>query len=301
MKDLTDQQLLEKLQQRLQQYQDTYNEVAALKEKLIEVNRKLEEAETMKSHFISNVSNQLINPFASLMGLVKHLKAMGKDDHEKIKEFIDLMYNEMFDLDFQLKNILAAAKLEAGEYAPEIYQVNVFQLFESTLEEFRESIRDKNVRVRYESKNQSGQREDDLFNTDAGKLQLVIKNLLSNAIRFSEEDTTISVFVSLNDRAINFFIKDQGKGVPSAEADKVFDRFYQMERSIHSENKGLGLGLSVTREVIEILGGWILLNTAEGKGVEFVVKIPEAYSWEDVNEVASGNVVYFERKNEFWE
>ena len=115
MSDLTDKELIDELKKRFEVNKQTLNEVQELNDELRKVNRKLEDSEALKSHFISNITNEIINPFASILALSKNILSVDKENWKKVITMVSLIYSEAFNLDFQLRNIFVAAKLEAGE------------------------------------------------------------------------------------------------------------------------------------------------------------------------------------------
>ncbi len=110
------------------------NEISKNLEK---TNKKLKESASFKSNFISNITNEIVNPFSSILGLSKNIISVKEEDYSKIKIMAEFIYSEAFDLDFQLKNIFAAAKIEAGEAEPEIMNVDINKLILSVLDIYK--------------------------------------------------------------------------------------------------------------------------------------------------------------------
>ena len=114
MNKLTDEELIEELRRRMTTNTRSLEELKELNEKLLEVNKKLEESEALKSHFISNITNEIINPFTSILGLSRSILAVKKENWKKVISMVALIHSEAFNLDFQLRNIFLAAKIEAS-------------------------------------------------------------------------------------------------------------------------------------------------------------------------------------------
>ena len=150
MNKLTDEELIEELRIRMKENTDSLEELKIL-------NKKLEESEALKSHFISNITNEIVNPFASILGLSKNILSVKKENWKKVFSMVALIQSEAFSLDFQLKNVFAAAKIEAGEVYPEIGKVDILNLVKSVTDSFRIEARKK--RVSFELVNEL-QRED---------------------------------------------------------------------------------------------------------------------------------------------
>ncbi len=145
MNKLTDEELIEELRMRMTENTRSLEELKELNEKLIEVNKKLEESEALKSHFISNITNEIVNPFASILGLSKSILSVKKEDWKKVFSMVAMIQTEAFSLDFQLKNVFAAAKIEAGEVYPEIGNVDIQNLVKSVTDSFRIEAQKKKV------------------------------------------------------------------------------------------------------------------------------------------------------------
>ena len=117
---ITDDHLIEELKRRFQATNKNLANIKELNRELVQVNEKLTESEKLKSHFISNITNEIVNPFASIVNLAKNLMWLDKNKQMDVKKIAGLIYLESFRLDFQLKNIFMAAKIEAGEAVPSV-------------------------------------------------------------------------------------------------------------------------------------------------------------------------------------
>ena len=122
---LSDTALLEELRRRIERTNQTVGELTTLNDELRAVNKKLEESEALKSHFISNITNEIINPFTSILGLSRAILSVDKESWKKVVSMVALIHSEAFSLDFQFRNIFFAAKVEAGEEVPEVVSVDI--------------------------------------------------------------------------------------------------------------------------------------------------------------------------------
>jgi signal transduction histidine kinase len=240
-------------------------------EQLKSVNKMLEESEALKSHFISNIRNEIINPFTSILNLSKQITTMS--DLEKAKKSAALIYGEAFFLDFQLKNIFAAAELEAGQTYPQIYSVNVITTVQNLVDSYQGNIASKKLKVVINSSIDS----DFCFKSDPGKLTLIYSNLLNNAILFSKEGSTIEIALSFEYDSMVFAIKDSGIGIEENKVKLIFDRFKRLDNTINTLSSGYGLGLSVAKAITDMLNGTISVESVVGKGSTFTVVIPDVH------------------------
>jgi len=134
---LTDQKLIKELQRRFEENHKTIQKFKEFTEELKLVNKNLEESKALKSHFISNITNEIINPFTSILRLSRSIISLKKENMKKIISMVSFIHYEAFNLDFQLRNILLVAKIEAGNIYSEILNVDLKKLFKSVIYSFR--------------------------------------------------------------------------------------------------------------------------------------------------------------------
>jgi signal transduction histidine kinase len=278
MSKLTDEELIEELRNRFRMNREAVEEFQTLNKELRVVNKKLEESESLKSHFISNITNEIINPFTSILGLAKHILSVKKEDWKKVISMVALIHSEAFNLDFQLRNIFVAAKIEAGEIYPEILNVDIKILSNNVVESFRFEAKKKGIELNFIFNVKSPEGKVFYFKTDPEKLKLILSNLLSNAIKFSFEKLTIDVTIWEEDRVLKVSVEDYGTGISEDNQKKIFDRFKRLDSGINSINRGHGLGLSINKAILDLLNGNIEIESEIGRGSKFTISIPEAKS-----------------------
>jgi len=278
MSNLNDEQLLSELKKRFDQNNKSIIELQQLNNELKLVNKKLEDSEALKSHFISHITNEIVNPFTSILGLSENILKVEKENWKKVISMVALIHSEAFNLDFQLKNIFIAAKMEAGEIALEIMNVDLRPLVMNVIDKFKIETRKKNISIHLKFNMDAGKDEPICFRTDPEKLNLILSNLLSNAVKFSNNKQNINLVVSKSKERINFEIQDFGEGIPDENQKIIFDRFKRINDTINSLNSGQGLGLSITKSLLDMLEGTIELKSEKGKGTIFYISIPEVQS-----------------------
>jgi len=275
---LSDAELLEELRRRIMRTNQTVEELTSLNEELRIVNKKLEESEELKSHFISNITNEIINPFTSILGLSRAILSVDKESWKKVISMVALIHAEAFSLDFQFRNIFFAAKLEAGEARPEVLNSNIRALVEGVVESFRFELRKKrlNLSVVDSLPGRPQDAEPFMFKSDPAYIKLILANLLSNAVNFSYEGGDIEIACALRDNRLVLRVRDYGTGIAPEQLSSIFDRFKRGDNGINSVNRGHGLGLSVSKAVIDLLEGQITVESEPGVGSVFEIQIPEA-------------------------
>jgi signal transduction histidine kinase len=229
------------------------SEIQTLKKELESVNEKLNKSEAFKSHFISNITNEIINPFTSIIGISKSIMQLDGSHIGQIHSMANLVFNEAFDLDFQLKNIFEAAKIEAGETEIEASSIDIGEIIDEEVERFRFKAEKKNLYFSVEPANTETER----FISDTGKLRIIISNLISNAIKFSDEKNKIPIGYQIKNEKFLFTISNKGISLSDNDIKIMFDRFAKLDNEINSLNQGHGLGLSIVGFYVELLDGKI--------------------------------------------
>lgn len=299
MQKLTDSELIEEVKKRFEDNNRALHDLRVMTKKLEDVNRKLQESESLKSNFLANIRNEINNPLMSILGLSKELTSTTPSDIEKVTNLAEIIYSEAFELDLQLRNIFAAADLEAGETVQSIARVNIDKLLGSTIETFIRRADEKKIKVSYNPLDKAG--EDPHFNTDSEKLYIIMSNLIDNAIKFSQEGGLVELKAWIDNEHLNITVKDSGIGINESELGVIFDRFKQLDSGLLKSHKGHGIGLSITKALIELLNGTITADNADGKGSIFRVAIPASGSETDVGMLSEdGNeFIFIEEATEF--
>ncbi|MCP4311674.1 MAG: HAMP domain-containing histidine kinase [Bacteroidetes bacterium] len=240
------------------------------------VNQKLKDSESMKDHFVSNVRNEIINPFSSIIGLSKNIITSSKEDWKRVITMTAMIHSEAFNLDLQLRNIFMAAKIEAGDISPEINHVDISRLVSEVIEAFSFASKKKKIKVLHLDALPAKKGEIFSFRSDAEKLRLILSNLVSNAIKYSHESGVVKIISKMEDSTLVFAVEDKGTGISEANQKVIFDRFKKLDSGINSLDRGHGIGLSVNKALIDILEGNIKINSLKDEGSDFIIYIPES-------------------------
>ena len=263
------------------QISDLKKENEELVRGLYKVNEKLRDSEKLKGHFISNITNEIVNPFASVLALAENIKKLKEDEMAYAYRLADLIYEEAFHLYFQLKNIFAAALIEAGKEEPKLTQININELITSVSKYFYTQLKKKNIDLSVSCTNKTVSDAPILFMSDKEKLDMIIKNLISNAIKYSPENSVINLDFVFGNGTLSIEVSDRGKGINQDDRRIIFDRFKQLDEKINSINTGHGLGLSIVQAYSELLSGKVSLNDNYEGGIRILVTIPESSGTED--------------------
>lgn len=269
---ITDELLIEELKLRFEEKKNSLKKLEKLTSELKEVNTKLAESEALKSHFISNITNEIVNPFTSIVILSKNILSVKEGDWNRVMKMADLIHTEAFNLDFQLKNIFAAAEIEAGELFLEVSNVTVDTLIEAVMESFTNEADKKKINFNFKK---IGNEKDKLFfKTDSEKLRLILSNLVENAIKFSKKNKII-ISREIIENVLTVKVQDFGIGISENNQKIIFDRFKRLDTGINSINRGHGLGLSINKALLDFLNGEIIIDSKKDLGTTFTITIPE--------------------------
>ena len=290
---ITDSLLLEELEKRFKEKGKAINELQSLTDELKVVNEKLAKSEQLKSNFIANINNEIINPFASVLGLSRSILDIKENDWDRVMYMAKLIFVEAHNLDFQLKNIFSAAEIEAGSVHIQVSNVDVVQVIKGVVEEFSNDLKSKSLQIVFNDETTVDDDKVFTFKTDAEKFKLIVSNLLSNAIKFSKGADIVINVKTIEDK-LQVSVRDFGIGISKHNKELIFDRFTRLDTGINSVNRGHGLGLSVIKAFIELFEGHINFESELGKGSLFTVTIPEPDKNLDIDGFSSeGNEIFF--------
>jgi signal transduction histidine kinase len=266
---LSDEQLLAELQRRMTSAPRTA-EQARLQHDLEEMGAKLREAEQVKSYFLSSIRNELNNPLSSILGLSKTIASGSSMDPERLKAMASLIHQEAFNLDLQIRNIIAAAEIESGAVPPDIVTIDPAAIAESVRDLFAARIAHRRANVILEHADPHLR-----MNSDPYMVHMILSNLLANALEHGHAEGGVIIRTAPGaDGGFVLSVKDHGLGIAEEEQKQLFRRFHQLDRGRSKQHGGHGLGLAIVNEFTEALGGTLEVRSAKGLGAEFIVSLP---------------------------
>jgi PAS domain S-box-containing protein len=246
-----------------------------LERKVVEletVNRRLEESSRLKSGFLTNVSHELRTPLNAIIGFSQMLcrDAVGPLQ-PKQRRYVDNVLSSSRHLLSLINDLLDISKIEAGKMDLKLHSLSVSELLQDAAGVIRGMADQKQIQVEVERP-----RADLAVWGDAGRLKQVILNLLSNAIKFTPAGGRVRVGASKLGTMVQLQVIDTGIGVAAGDQDRIFGEFQQVDGSETREFPGTGLGLALTRKLVEMHGGSIQIQSDLGKGSTFTVTLPLA-------------------------
>lgn len=248
-----------------------YIEVEKISDAFNHMLSQMQKLESSRQEFVSNVSHELKTPITSIKVLADSLLSQEDAPVELYREFLVDIADEIERENKIINDLLSLVKLDKTAGDMHITQININELLEQILKRLRPIAQKRNIEMIYESFRPV------IAEVDEVKLSLALNNLIENAIKYNVEDGWVRV--SLNADHKYFFVKvaDSGIGIPEAEQDFIFERFYRVDKARSRETGGTGLGLSITKNVIQMHHGAIKVYSKEGEGTTFNVRIPLNY------------------------
>lgn len=240
-----------------------YSKYDLIAENVNKMATELSKNQMISSDFISSVSHEMKTPLSVIKNYVKALSNENLDGETREK-YNQILNGAIEKLDGLIINVLKLTKLENSQIIPEKEKIDLHDTVAETVFAYDEKIQEKQIELNCEID------EVTVF-TDRGCVDLIVNNLISNAIKFTPQKG--SVFVSLTEENgyARFSVKDTGIGISKEVGARIFDKFYQVDKSRKQE--GNGLGLSLVKKAIDLLGGKIEVKSEEGKGSAFTVMI----------------------------
>ena len=243
-------------------------EIQVLAENYNDVMSKLEMIDQTRSEFVSNVSHELKTPITSIKVLAESLVQNESATAEEYKEFMTDIVEEIDRETKIINDLLTLVRTDSNRTELNLEKTDINEMMETIIKTVAPLAKNRGIDMSYEC-----YREVEA-NVDSVKLSLAISNLIENAVKYNVDNGWIKC--SLNTDHKYFYIKvaDSGVGIPDDAKDRVFDRFYRVDKARSRDTGGTGLGLSITSSIINAHKGTIKLYSESGKGTTFTVRIP---------------------------
>ncbi|MCT4589060.1 MAG: ATP-binding protein [Carboxylicivirga sp.] len=245
----------------------TYQKMAELE--VLKAKEQAEKSDKLKSAFLTNMSHEIRTPMNGILGFAELLKEPELSGDDQLT-YIDLIEKSGLRLLNIINDIVDISKIEAGLVEVTIQDVNLDEMIRNIYRFFQPETHKKGIDLVMEN---SYNPEDTIIQTDKEKLYTILTNLLKNAIKYTDEGY-IKLSYTLKESAVEFTVQDTGIGIPAERLTDIFERFMQVELTNKLAEQGAGLGLSITKEFIEMLGGHIWVSSKKSKGSSFYFMIP---------------------------
>ena len=247
--------------------------VNRMNDELDRLYRELETTSRHKSEFLANMSHELRTPLNSIIGFSQVLRErMFGEVNEKQEEYLDDILSSAYHLLSLINDVLDLSKVEAGQVELEVAPFSLREALESGVVMVRERATLDGVKVAY-----SADPEVDLVEGDERRIRQVIFNLLSNAVKFTPDGGAVDVSAAQVNGEVRVSVADTGPGLAPEDHDRIFEEFQQTDLGLE-QREGTGLGLALSKRLVELHGGRIWVDSELGKGSTFVFTLPARLS-----------------------
>ena len=228
--------------------------------------RKLE---TVRTEFVANASHELRTPVTAIKGFAETLMDGALDNPALSKKFINIIFKESNRLESLIHDILELSRIEKRATVTLYESVDVVEIINDTIVFLSNKASLKKIKVEFNPPKESMR-----IQSDAGRIKQIMINLIDNAITYSNVDKIVKILLDERADAIEIRVIDQGIGIPREDQDRIFERFYRVDKGRSRNSGGTGLGLSIVKNLISLLNGQISFQSDIGVGTEFIVTLP---------------------------
>ncbi|MHB9939332.1 PAS domain-containing sensor histidine kinase [Clostridium sporogenes] len=257
--------------------------------KNIELLNESREYNKLITEFLSNISHELKTPLNVIFTAVQLLgfyeKDINKDlDYEKQDKYLKLIKQNCYRLMKLINNLLDTTKLDSGYLKLNLVNYNIISLIEEITLSVTSYAESKGINIVFDTNV-----EEKIIAVDPDKIERIILNLLSNSIKFTNSEGNIFVNIKDSGDYVYIHVKDTGVGIPSDKLESIFERFFQVDKTLKKNKEGTGIGLHLVKSFVEMHKGDVTIASELGKGTEFIIKLPATVC---NNNIKSKNVIY---------
>ena len=224
--------------------------------------------ENMRKEFVANVSHELKTPITSIQGFIETLKMTDNLDEDTKNRFLTIIENEATRLTRLIDDILLLSTIE-NKTKKKVEKVDLFEVFEEVHEVINYIAKKKNIKVKYDFEN----KDIDLWEY-SGYIRQILLNIISNAIKYTGENGEVSIKQYIKSEKVFIEVKDNGIGIPEEDIERIFERFYRVDKARSRSVGGTGLGLAITKHMVKALNGNIRVESELGVGSKFIIELP---------------------------
>lgn len=227
----------------------------------------------MRSDFVANVSHELKTPLTAIRGYAETLRYGEIDDEDTAKRFLDRVLQQCARLQALLEDLLTLSRLENLEVHSERTQVRLDELLEECLYSIRPQASEKELELDVEAQPML------TIDADRDPLERLVINLLDNAVKYNRRGGSVTVRLDEQDGEVVLVVTDSGIGIPANALNRVFERFYRVDKGRSRDEGGTGLGLAIVKHVAQLHGGHVEVESRLGVGSVFRVHLPVNQYW----------------------
>lgn len=230
---------------------------------------RLKQLERTREEFVANVSHELRTPLSHIKGYVETLLDGAKDDPHMATRFLQTIARNTERLTLLIEDLLTISELESGRVTLNLQSVQLRQLTGKVCDDFKSRAAGKQVTLTNET-------PELMVRADAIRLEQVLSNLVDNAIKYGRTGGRVTVGANgASEGKVELFVRDDGPGLPGEALERVFERFYRVDKARSREQGGTGLGLSIVKHIVQGHGGRVWAKSDLGKGTTFYFTLPQ--------------------------
>jgi two-component system phosphate regulon sensor histidine kinase PhoR len=231
---------------------------------------RLKQLERQREEFVANVSHELRTPLSLIKGYVETLLDGARNDPAVAERFLKIIERNANRLDLLIQDLLTISALESGRMKLELQPVNLRSLAEKVLTDLQAKAENKSVTLANELPELNA-------NGDVNRLDQVLANLVDNAIKYGRAEGTVAVGGQRReDGRLEIFVRDDGPGIPPESINRVFERFYRVDKARSRDQGGTGLGLAIVKHIVQAHDGEVWAQSEPGRGATFFFTLPAA-------------------------
>jgi signal transduction histidine kinase/DNA-binding response OmpR family regulator len=271
---------LEKAQQNIQRSKEL---IEAKHQQLEEQSEKLREMDKVKTRFFANISHEFRTPLTLILGPLEQMIADCRENEKEKKRKLSLMLRNAQRLLRLINQLLELSRLDSGKLKLQTVKTDIIVFVKGMVDAFRLLVQQKELELVFHDRQTNEVETGNMvLYIDPRKMEDIMSNLLVNAVKFTPPGGEVSVAVRRNPAAEENFpagsmeisVKDTGPGIPAEQLAHIFDRFYQADSTYEHHQKGSGIGLALSKELVELHHGTIEPGSSEGGGSEFIIRLP---------------------------
>jgi Na+/proline symporter/nitrogen-specific signal transduction histidine kinase len=237
---------------------------------LQEANRRLQDLDRLKDEFISTVTHELRTPLTSVRSLAEILHTNPQIDEDQHKNFTGIIIKESERLTRLINQVLDYEKIESAQMDWVITSIDIKEIIQDAIASTRQLVEDKNITIDYELNDNPPP-----ISGDRDRLVQVIVNLISNAVKFCDADSgKITIRLTATDKQVQIDVQDNGIGIKAEDQSKIFEKFQQVKDPARGRPYGTGIGLTISKRIIDFHHGSIWVNSSPGVGSTFSFSLP---------------------------
>lgn len=245
---------------------------------------EIKQTEQTFADFVANASHEIRTPLTTIVGFIETLRTTGKDDEEARDKFLELMDEQAERMSRLVKDLLSLSQIEKKLTTRPTERINIRAIVNDTIKQFEWSAKEKNMEI----EKKLAKKIPEIIG-DEDDMELVIYNLINNAIKYGKENSQIKVAVSVTDNTLDdmdifkgrkklllISVADEGEGIPKEHLPRLTERFYRVDKARSRKIGGTGLGLSIVKHILDRHQGVLSIESEVGVGSTFTVWLPVA-------------------------